>query len=1195
MDMLLSCSCISFRAQSGRQSSSNSSPLGPGSSASSSSKYSNTIQNRRYDVFISFRGADTRNTFVDHLYAHLIRKGIFVFKDDKKLHKGKSISSQLIQAIKDSRISIIVFSETYASSTWCLDEMTTIADCQQQSNQTVFPVFYDVDPSHVRYQNGVYENAFVLHKRKFKQDSDKVHRWERAMTALASYAGWDVRNKPEFEQIENIVQAVIKALGHKFSGFADDLIGIQPRVQALENILKLNSENDDFQPLGIWGMGGIGKTTHAIVLYNKISYKFDACCFIENVSKIYKDGGAIAIQKQILRQTLDEKNLEICSPNEISGIVKDRLHNIKVLIVLDNVDQIEQLEELTINPKLLFRGSRMIITTRDKHILKVYGAQVHKVSLMDDSDARELLYRKAFRSEEQSSSCMELIPEVLKYAERLPLAIRVIGSFLCTRNATQWRDALNRLEKSPNDKIMNVLQISVDGLERHEKEIFLHIACFFKGEREDYVKRILDGCGLYPHIGIPSVIEKSLITIRNQEIHMHEMLQELGKKIVRDQSLEDPGSWSRIWLNEDFFRVLITNTGTDNVKAIVLDQKEDISKCSVDGLSKMKNLTLLILYHKNFSGSLNFLSHKLRYLLWHGYPFASLPSSFTGFGLVELNMPNSSITRVWEDFKTFPCLKRMDLSNSKYLIETPDFSGIPKLERLDFSGCTNLLYVHPSIGLLKELAFLSLRNCYSLVSINFGSESNLSSLRVVHLSGCTLLENTPDFTSATNLEYLDIDGCTSLSSVHESIGALAKLTFLSLRDCENLVNIPNNINTMISLQTLYLCGCLELTLGQTFNSSSHLESLIFLDLGFCNLLEVPDAIGELRCLERLNLQGNNFVSIPYSINGLYCLSYLNLSHCHELKALPDLPSRSVSSAGRYFKTVSGSHDHRSGLYVFDCPKVVNMLSLNWNWKSPCKDIEIVWLVRLIEEPYHFRCGFDIVVPWGWKNIPQWFNSVFKRGSVIKINNFNVVENWSGFAFCVVFEVNLNGRVVSTSPTPHLFYLSFESEHTEEYFDMPLNLELEKIDGSEYLWIIYISRQHCHFVKTGAHITFKANPRVKINKWGISSIFKQDIDGLKRMQLGEPLSPHPNLDHNDIHYIDFAHVEKSNNSFGPKIQLPYNWLVTEEDEVENSEAKAKENNLANVGHRRDRIMSRTKVAGDDVFVLVVHGDERQLKS
>ncbi|CAJ1956748.1 unnamed protein product [Sphenostylis stenocarpa] len=459
-------------------------------------------------------------------------------------------------------------------------------------------------------------------------------------------------SRPEYGEIERIVHAVIKTLGHQFSGFVDDLIGMQPRVQALEDNLRLNSNSDNIQVLGIWGMSGIGKTTHATVLYDKISHRFDASCFIENVSKLYKDGGNTAVQKQIIHQTLDEKNLDVYSPFEIAGIVRNRLHNIKVLVVLDNVDQLEELQELAINPKLLFKGSRMIIITRDEHILKVYGAHViHKVSLLNDHDARKLFYTKAFKSEEQSSSCVELIPEVLKYAQCLPLAIRVMGSFLCTREADEWRDILNRLENSPDNKIMNVLQISVDGLEYEEKEIFLHVACFFKGERLDYVKRILDCCGLYPLIGVKRLIEKSLITIRDQEILMHDMLQNLGKKMVRDRSPEEPGSRSRIWLYKDFFHVLTTETGTENVKAIVLSQKRKNSEYNVNGLSKMKRLTLLILYHSKFSGNLDYLSDRLRYLLWHDYPFSSLPPYFTASNLVELNMPNSRIKYLWEGRK----------------------------------------------------------------------------------------------------------------------------------------------------------------------------------------------------------------------------------------------------------------------------------------------------------------------------------------------------------------------------------------------------------------------------------------------------------------------------------------------------------------------------------------------------------------
>ncbi|KAK2369851.1 disease resistance protein RPV1 [Trifolium repens] len=987
-----------FRALLSRLSFSN---LRQGVEASISSMDYNNYQSYKYDVFISFRGPDTRNTFVDHLYAHLTRKGIFAFKDDKRLEKGESLSPQLLQAIKNSRVSIIVFSERYAESTWCLEEMATIAQCRKDLKQTVFPVFYDIDPSHVRKQTGVYQNAFLLHMNKFKHDHNKVLRWSRAMVDLTEVVGWDVRYKPEFREIKNIVQEVIKLLGHKFSGFAEDFIGIQPRVEELESLLKLNSKDDEFRAIGIWGMAGIGKTTLASVLYDRVSYQFNASCFIENVSKIYNDGGATAVKKQILRQTIDEKNLETYSPSEISGIVHKRLRNRKFLVVLDNVDLLEQVEELAINPELLGKGSRMIITTRDMHILRVFGAQlsishdkclsydVYEVPLLNNNDARALFYRKAFKGEDPSSRCVKLTPEVLKYAQGLPLAVRVVGSFLCTRNANQWRDALYRLRNNPDNKVMDVLQVSFEGLHSEEKEIFLHIACFFKGEKEDYVKRILDACGLHPHIGIPSLIERSLITIINQEILMHEMLQELGKKIVRQQFPFQPGSWSRLWLYEDFYSVMITETGTNNVSAIVLDQNVHISehpRLRAEVLSIMRGLKILILYHTNFSGSLNFLSNSLQYLLWYGYPFASLPLNFEPYCLVELNMPCSSIQRLWDGHKDLPCLKRVDLSNSKYLVETPNFAGSRRLERLDFTGCVNL---------------------------------------------------------------------------------------------------------------------------------SRLQSLP--ELGFC---------------------------------------------------------ATSTSGGRYFKMVSGSHDHRSGFYIFNCP----LLEI-----AEGHNLALSWLRKLLKSPCHFRCGLDIVVP--GNTIPQWFPHQFTANSRIRITDcVNEFGNWLGFSFCVTFvefhSTTYGSHYPFSSQLPYPLYLSFESEQMEETFEIPIRLDLNVVDGSnaEHLWLIYISRPHCHFVTTGAQITFKAHPGLVITRWGLRMVMEHDIDdnipfdswtkgvhkqdylGLDHVHESSSSSSSSSRPEIQLPYNWYEAEEK----IKPKVQLRYNWHVTEEEENENREVNVKQSHLSDMG-------------------------------
>jgi hypothetical protein len=285
----------------------------------------------------------------------------------------------------------------------------------------------------------------------------------------------------------------------------------------------------------------------------------------------------------------------------------------------------------------------------------------------------------------------------------------------------------------------------------------------------------------------------------------------------------------------------------------------------------------------------------------------------------------------------------MDLSNSKNLKMTPCFDGILNLERLDLTGCINLLQVHPSIGLLSELVFLSLQNCSSLVSLDCGSPLRLWSLRVLRLSGCTKLKSTPDFTGALNLEYLDVDQCRSLSTFH---GSLAKLRVLSLRDCTKLVRLSDSLDKMTSLITLDLYSC---TKHQYMPVNSAMGSLIFLDLSFCNISIVPDAIGELRGLERLNLQGNSFTELPFTIHRLSSLSYLNVSHCHRLQILPWVTAESgrSDSVGRYFKTKSGSRDLRSGLYVFDCPKLKEAYT-EFPPESKSLQYTFIWLKRLVK-------------------------------------------------------------------------------------------------------------------------------------------------------------------------------------------------------------------------------------------------------
>jgi hypothetical protein len=147
-----------------------------------------------YDVFLSFRGEDTRTSFTGSLYHGLCQKGINVFIDDEELRRGEQISPSLLTAIEESRISIIVFSTNYASSSWCLDELAKILECWKTKGQLVFPVFYYVDPSFVRHQRGSFGTAMAKHEVTFKDDVERLKKWKKALFDAANFSGWSLEN-----------------------------------------------------------------------------------------------------------------------------------------------------------------------------------------------------------------------------------------------------------------------------------------------------------------------------------------------------------------------------------------------------------------------------------------------------------------------------------------------------------------------------------------------------------------------------------------------------------------------------------------------------------------------------------------------------------------------------------------------------------------------------------------------------------------------------------------------------------------------------------------------------------------------------------------------------------------------------------------------------------------------------------------
>ncbi|CAJ2662044.1 unnamed protein product [Trifolium pratense] len=365
------------------------------------------------------------------------------------------------------------------------------------------------------------------------------------------------------------------------------MAGIDMHIEKIQSLLL--PELPTVRMIGIWGMGGIGKTTIASAVFEKLATQFNYKIIILNVQQEIERVGLDHVKSKYLSKLPGE---DITS-SENNFSFDPRLKRTKVLLVFDDVKDSDQRKDLIGTHSNFGHGSRIIVTSRDKQVLENANAdEIYQVRELDYQDSLQLFCLFAFKQNNPKESFVSLTEKVLDYAKGLPLALKVMGSLLYGKAKELWESQLQKLKKLPDLKIFRLLKLSYDPLDDDQKDIFLDIACFYR-ESENVVALTLDSCGLSAYIGMDVLEDRCLISISKGRVWMHYLIQEMGHGIVRLQCVDDPGKRSRLWKPNDIYDVLSRNKALPNLKRLNLSYSKKL--IAVPDLSFSPNIEEVIL------------------------------------------------------------------------------------------------------------------------------------------------------------------------------------------------------------------------------------------------------------------------------------------------------------------------------------------------------------------------------------------------------------------------------------------------------------------------------------------------------------------------------------------------------------------------------------------------------------------------
>ncbi|CAI0473749.1 unnamed protein product [Linum tenue] len=871
------------------------------SSSSSSNNPRPPLPISEYEVFLSFRGPDVRQTFADHLYSCFARSKIRTFRDEEELRKGEVIAPSLVRAIKESKIHIPIFTENYAASKWCLQELAQMVRCwKERKGHIILPIFYFVDPRDVRHQIGPYWEAFEQHS--LKHDLETTREWRESLQEVGKMKGWHItKSSGEGAMIDQIFTEVELRLRTSHTLLVtDQLVGVNFHVQEVMRLL--TQEFADERMVGIYGMGGLGKTTIAKAVYNKVNMHFDRCCFIENIRQILSENGGVEILQNKIISSILKNDREIKDTGDRIHQIKNRVCKHKILIVLDDVDGMFQFEEILGNIGNFSSESRFIVTTRDRRVLEFL--QVYKsyeLKEMSRDHSLQLFSKHAFRMDYPPEDYVNLSDEFVQVAAGLPLALKVIGSLLFQTNLIFWEQKLAELKEIPAAKVQERLKISFNELTYNEKQIFLDIACFFVGVNKESPIFMWSDCDFYPGSAIRTLVLRSLIRINEKdEFWMHDHIRDLGRAIVREENFRNPGKRSRVWSNKDALNMLESGEGTDCVEVLRVDMEDaDYDELTEMDLEQLTGLRYLEVRCGSLTGDFTEVLPNIRWLRLHDCD--SIPTDMDLEKLIVLDMKDCPVKDSWRSWNSIKGLQRLVLLKELSVREChslgklPSVANLNKLHTLEISGCKLLSEIH-GLGELASgtLSSLEINDCPRLENIGGDMVMRLESLILAELQLTKLLPQSLDscctkLRSLTIEESVDDDQDDDVEIIMPlqrlpDLSGLVNLMELRISGCQEVVEV-RGLDGLESLHTLEIVVCKSI---RKLPDLSGLRELEWLCLDGCTQLTEVPGLGRLESLEYLSMAGCSSIKRLPDLSGLNNLTTLNVRKCPKLKELKGL-------------------------------------------------------------------------------------------------------------------------------------------------------------------------------------------------------------------------------------------------------------------------------------------------------------------